>query len=719
MNEKRDRAHSPGHLLIVDDDALLRGMATKTLLHAGFEVSEAASGEDALARIGEASYDLILLDVMMSGLDGYEVCQRIRAMVQGARVPILMLTGLNDTASIELAYANGATDFITKPINWTLLSHKVRYALRASTAGEAMRRGRESLARAQSLAAMGNWTVFADGRMETSAELLRLFGIPVERDGSTSANSFLELVMAADRDRVSSARALLAHDGTPYQLEYRIRRDDGAVRTLFEQAAPVLDEPGRRRRVDGITQDITERVQAQERIQQLAHYDGTTGLKNRQFFAQLAAPLLDRAARNGTGCAVLHMDIDRFKGVNDAFGRSQGDLVLKTVAERLRSWIRGSDLASAGQGPADRGMLASVGGNAFNLLITDLAGQEQATIVAQRLLKVIAEPIVVQSQALVMSASIGIAFFPSDAQDFPGLTHCAEQAVHAAKEAGRAQHRFFDEQMNAHAASRMRLEANLRRAIDQNELRLHFQPKVDANSGAIVGAEALVRWQHSERGMIPPSEFIPLAEETGLILPMTDWVLKTACRSLREWSDAGLASIPLSVNLAATSLTGMTLVGKLDALMQCFDLQPECLMLEVTETMLMRDIESSVALLETLRARGYGLSLDDFGTGYSSMSYLKRLPLDELKIDRAFVTDAARGGRDGALAAAIIALGREFALQVVAEGVETLEQSSFLLRRGCNLQQGYLFAKPMPAEAFVQLLQRGSIALAPIIESAV
>jgi diguanylate cyclase (GGDEF)-like protein/PAS domain S-box-containing protein len=705
--------------LIVDDDALLRGMAAKTLLHAGFQVSEAASGEDALARIGEVPYDVILLDVMMSGIDGYEVCQRIRAMEHGARVPILMLTGLNDTASIELAYSHGATDFITKPINWTLLSHKVRYALRASTAAEAMRRGRESLARAQSLAGMANWTVFADGRIETSAELLRLFGIPGERDGSTSTNTFLELVMPADRDRVGSARARLAHDGTPYQLEYRIKRDDGTVRTLFEQAAPVPDEPGRCKRFDGITQDITERVQAQERIQQLAHYDGTTGLPNRQFFAQLAAPSLERAARSGTGCAVLHLDIDRFKSVNDAFGRSQGDLVLKTVAERLRSWIRGSDLASTGQRPADRGMLASVGGNAFNLVITDLAGQEQATIVAQRLLKVIAEPIIVESQSLVMSASIGIAFFPNDAQDFPGLTHCAEQAVHAAKDAGRAQHRFFDEQMNAHAASRLRLEASLRGAIDQNELRLHFQPKVDANSGAVVGAEALVRWQHSERGIIPPGEFIPLAEETGLILPLTDWVLETACRSLREWSDAGLPIVPLSVNLAAPSLTGVALVGKLDALMRRFDLQPECLMLEVTETMLMRDIESGVVLLETLRARGYGLSLDDFGTGYSSMSYLKRLPLDELKIDRAFVTDAARGGRDGALAAAIIALGREFALQVVAEGVETLEQSSFLLRRGCNLQQGYLFARPMPAEAFARLLRRGSIDLAPVIESAV
>ena len=263
--------------------------------------------------------------------------------------------------------------------------------------------------------------------------------------------------------------------------------------------------------------------------------------------------------------------------------------------------------------------------------------------------------------------------------------------------------------MNARAASRLLLEADLRRAISHDELRLHFQPKVDASGGAIVGAEALVRWQHPERGLVPPGEFISLAEETGLILPMTEWVLESACRSLREWSDAGLPSLPLSVNLAASSLADVTLVGKLDALMQRFGLAPASLMLEMTETTLMSDAESGVALLERLRARGYGLSLDDFGTGYSSLSYLKRFPVDELKIDRSFVTDAALGGRDGALAAAIIALGRELGLQVVAEGVETPEQSAFLLRRGCRLQQGYLFSRPLTAQAFQSLLRAGSI----------
>jgi diguanylate cyclase (GGDEF)-like protein len=697
------------HLLIVDDDALLRGMAASTLVHAGFAVSEASGGDDALARIAERQFDLILLDVMMPGLDGYEICRRIRAMPAGGRVPILMLTGLNDTASIELAYRHGATDFISKPINWTLLSYKVRYALRASAAAEAMRHGRESLARAQSLAAMGNWTVLPDGRMEASAQLLRLFGMPVVVDDVSYADTFLEFVLAEDRETVRRARAHLQNDGTPYQLTFRIRRNDGAVRTLFEQAAPLVTEPGDPARIEGITQDVTERVQAEERIQELAHYDAATGLPNRKFFAELAGPSLERAARSGTGCAVMHVDIDRFKGVNDAFGRAAGDAVLKTVAERLRSWTRNSDLASVDQGPSERGMLASVGGNGFTLLITDLDGQEQATVVAQRLSRAIAQPISVESQSLVLTASIGIAFFPGDAHDLSGLLRCAEQALNAAKEAGRAQYRYFDEQMNARAASRLKLEADLRRAIGREELSLYFQPKVDANSGAVIGAEALLRWRHPERGMVPPTEFIAVAEETGLILPLTDWVLESACRSMREWRDAGLPEVPLSVNLAAPSLTGIALALKLDTLMQRFDLSPKCLTLEITETVLMQDVTASIGLLQALRERGYGVSLDDFGTGYSSLSYLKRFPLDELKIDRSFVTDAASGGRDSALAAAIIALGREFGLHVVAEGVETREQSDFLLRRGCNAQQGYLFSKAVPNREFVEILRAGFI----------
>ena len=697
------------HLLLVDDDALLRTIAAKTLRHARFRVSEAASGEDALAQFEQHDFDLVLLDVMMPGLDGYEVCRRIRATAWGARVPILILTGLDDTGSIERAYAHGATDFITKPINWTLLSHRVVYALRASAAAEAMLRSREGLARAQSLARMGNWAVTPDGHFECSAEQYRIYGVPSDFDLRSFAGSADKRVVAADRERVSGARARMAKQGVPYQLEFQIVREDGAIRTVFEQAASVPAAHGRGVRFEGITQDITERVQAAQRIRQLAFYDETTGLPNREFFAELAQPLVEAAARDRGRCAMLHLDLDRFVRINDAFERSSGDAVLKAVAGRLRSFLCGADPASRATAEAEQVVLARVGANAFTLLVTDLAGPEQAAAVAQQLLDAVAQPIEVESRSLVLTASIGIALFPDHARDLQDLRRCAEQALQAAKAAGRARFRFFDQHMHTRAASRLVMEADLRRAITQDELRLYFQPKVDAATGTIVAAEALVRWQHPERGLVPSGEFIPLAEETGLILPLTDWVLEAACRSLRRWSDAGLPGVRLSVNLAAASVADHTLTDKLDRLMQRYQLDPASLMLEMTETMLVHDVEPVISLLETLRVRGYGMSLDDFGTGYSSLSYLQYLPVDELKIDRAFVTHAPRGRRDGALAIAIIALARELGLQVVAEGVETPEQSAFLLERGCNVQQGYLFSRPLPVAAFEQLLRDGAI----------
>ena len=724
MTDAKSEAKAPAaavaHLLVVDDDMLLRSMAVKALKHAGFTVSDASSGEDALEKFAAHPYDLVLLDVMMPGLDGYEVCLRMRAMPKGARVPILMLTGLHDTESIELAYSNGATDFITKPINWTLLSHRVRYALRASAAAETMRRNNEVLARAQRMANMGTWQAYKSRGMVFSEQLIALFHMPPDQVAIASNDLILARVIDDDRSRVKAARDLLASQGKAYQLEYQLKRFDGAIRTVFEQAALILDESGKPTGMEGITQDITERAQAQAQIRQLENFDAITGLPNRKYFAELARVPLEWSRRNGSLCALAHIDIDRFKGVNDAFGRAEGDVVLQTLAERLMVWTRtasqdglsapsGGIAGAANANGGTKAVLARVGSNAFTLLLSNIASQEQASKVALRLLKAIGQPITIQGQSLVMSASIGIALFPNDAALLPALSGCAEQALYAAKSAGRSQHRFFDEQMNAQAANRLVIESDLRRAIGDGELRLHFQPKVDAVTGKIVGAEALVRWQHRERGLVPPNEFIPMAEETGLILPLTDWVLECACANLRDWIDAGLPAVRISVNLAAPSLTDPQLIDKLDALMARFRLAPDSLTLEVTETMVMGDVEHSIALLEQLRARGYSLSLDDFGTGYSSLSYLKRLTMDELKIDRSFVIECAAGGRDGALAAAIIALGQELGLRIVAEGIETPEQSAFLLRHGCNVQQGFLFSRPVTPAVFETMLQTSTI----------
>jgi len=460
------------------------------------------------------------------------------------------------------------------------------------------------------------------------------------------------------------------------------------------------------------------RVAAELRALRLAHYDEVTGLPNRRLFAELAAPALERSRRSGVGCAVLHVEIDRLGGVNDIYGRGQGDLVLAGIAQRLRSCIRGGDLAAIDPIAKESGVVARLGDSAFSVLIADLEGQERASVVAQRLLAAVAQPITVDAQSMMLSASIGIAMFPGDALDMVSLTRCAEQTARVAADAGGAQHKFFDEALDVRAKARVVLEAELRQAIQTEQLRLHYQPKVDARTGRLVGAEALVRWQHPERGLLPPGDFIALAEESGLIVPLTDWVLHAACQSLRRWSDDGLPSLPLSVNLPASGLADARLLDQLDGLMRHYGLQPACLMLELTETMVMRDVAAAIGVLDSLRSMGFGLSLDDFGTGYSSLSHLKRLPMSELKIDRAFITDVARGGRDGALAAAIITLGSELGLQVVAEGVETREQSEFLIGRGCALQQGYLFSKPVTQAVFEQMLGTGTTRAAEVMATA-
>lgn len=450
------------------------------------------------------------------------------------------------------------------------------------------------------------------------------------------------------------------------------------------------------------------RLAAEQRALRLAHYDEVTGLPNRRLFSELAAPALARSARTASGCAVMHVEIGRLSGVNDVYGRDRSDAVLAGIAQRLRACIRSGDLAAVTAIDEDAGVVARLGDNAFSILIADLADQARASLVAHRMLAAVAQPIEVDAQFIVVTASVGIAMFPSDGVDMDSLTRRAEQAARVAVSAGCATHKFFDEALNARVKERVVLETELREAICAGQLCLHYQPKVDARNGRLVGAEALVRWQHPQRGLVPPSMFIALAEESGLITPMTDWVLHEACRSLRRWSDQGLPASRLSVNLPASSLADDNIVEQLERLMRQYRLQPSCLMLELTETMVMRDEVAALTVLDDLRAMGFALSLDDFGTGHSSLSRLKRLPMSELKIDRTFITDVARGGRDGALAAAVITLGSELGLEVVAEGVETKEQSDFLIGRGCPLQQGYLFSKPVPQAAYEQMLTTGT-----------
>jgi diguanylate cyclase (GGDEF)-like protein/PAS domain S-box-containing protein len=680
-------------------------MAAGTLRHAGFEVVEADCGEQALIDFSGASFDLVLLDVVMGGADGFEVCRRLRALPQPQPVPIVMLTGLNDSDTIAQAYEAGATDFITKPIQWALLPQRVRYGLRVSAASAAAARSRDSLVRAQRLAHMGNWEFSLHGAMRCSDELARIFGAPADAMQCASPQMFLSRVCVADRARVAEARAA-AMRGQPYQLTFSIERFDGSERIVAEHAVPLCDGLGRQIGVEGITQDITERVEAERQIRQLALHDGLTGLPNRQFFLELATPTLERAKRAGALCAVLHLDVDDFKTVNDALGRASGDMLLRIVAERLEQGTRGSDITSVGATARAAEVVARIGANAFTMMLYDIGHPENAASAAARLIRLLQRPISMQGRPVVLGASVGIALYPRDGHSAPELAAHAEQALYAAKKAGRSQQRYYDEAMNVAAQERLARETELRLAIEHDQLRLHFQPKIDAGSGLIVGVEALVRWMHPERGMIPPASFIPLAEETGLIHPLTDWVFNAACR----WRlDPGRPARRAGVHQHGQPLLPLAgLVERLSTLVQRHGLQPSMLALEVTESILMDDNEQAASRLHALRDLGFKLSLDDFGTGFSSLSYVKRFPIDELKIDRSFVQDLAAGGKDLALVASIVTLGACWAWWWWPKAWRPKARPRRCWRRAAACTRASCTRRPVAADALVGRLRHGA-----------
>lgn len=430
------------------------------------------------------------------------------------------------------------------------------------------------------------------------------------------------------------------------------------------------------------------RRQAEERVRHLAHYDELTGLPNRSMFNQRLAHALAQARRNDKPLAILFIDLDRFKNINDTLGHDAGDRVLKEVAERLRSCLRESDTAGR------------LGGDEFVVLIEELSQPVYVAGVAQKILAAVAKPLILDAQEFHLTASIGISAYPDDSKDMQSLLKNADIAMYRAKEQGRNNYQFYSAQMNVHTLERLALESNLRRALERNEFLLHYQPKVDIGSGRITGMEALVRWQQPAKPLILPAQFISLAEETGLIVPIGEWVLKTACAQNKSWQEHGLPPLRVAVNLSARQFGHETLLQDVARVLNETGLDPTALEFEITESMVMHNPEHAVKLLTKLKAMGIQLSIDDFGTGYSSLNYLKRFPIDSVKIDRSFIQDLPGDGDDAAITRAIIAMAHSLRLKVIAEGVETEEQLSFLRNHGCDEMQGNYFSKPLPENEF-------------------
>jgi len=687
-------------VMVVDDDDAVRLLARETLEHSGFAVWDAGSGEQALEVFEDKRPDIVLLDVMMPGVNGFCVCSEIRRTMCGRDTPVLMMTGLDDLESIDCAYEAGATDFITKPINWHILRYRVSYMLRASGALDQLRESKAGLAHAQSLAHIGSWEWdLATGEIRCSEEVYSICCTDGERNGNPILDQVHELDRSFVRNSIDDAIAKRA----PLSFDYRILLGGTVERTLHAELVTVLDESGEPICLTGTVQDITERKHAEEQIRLLAYYDALTGLPNRRFFLQQLEQALLFANRNDRMIAVLFLDLDRFKLVNDTLGHGVGDRLLQDVADRLLRCVRRGDCLARADEEGPPSLVSRLGGDEFTIMLSEIDHFQDVARVARRILDAVSLPYALEGQEVFISTSIGISLYPFDACTASDLIRNADGAMYHAKEQGRNGYQIYDESMNAKALERIILESQLHKALKDEEFTIFYQPQVSTRTGQVVGIEALVRWNSRELGLVEPGRFLPLAEEIGLVIQIDQWVMMHACRQHKIWIDAGLPPVTLALNISGQHFMKNELLETVLAILADSGLDPGLLELELTEGVLMAHTEKTVKTLKALKGMGVRLAIDDFGTGFSSLAYLKRFPLDVLKIDRSFINEITTDPDDAAITLATIEMAHTLKLQVIAEGVETQAQLDFLQKNGCDIYQGYLFSRPIPPEEIPNL----------------
>ncbi|TKC87167.1 EAL domain-containing protein [Trinickia terrae] len=682
-------------VLIVDDDAMTRLLVVETLEPEGFRVEETEGPQEGIDAFLRHRPALVLLDVEMPGGDGFECCRRLRALPEGRLVPIVMLTGNDDDESIARAFDAGATDFVSKPMRWKLLGYRIRYLLRGAATLEKLATAQSSLTYAQTLAHLGNWEYQA-GRPDGywSPELYRILGLDPECTPATF-DRLLQSVPADEQPLLIQSFTSLRTEGTAFSLEHRLIHADGTEHHVLHQAESDRD-PSRAIVLRGIVQDITERKMQQGRIEYLANHDALTGLPNRNLLSDRMEQAMLQARRTRQLVAVMLLDLDRFKYVNDNFGHSVGDSLLQAVSVRLKAALRDGDT------------VARLGGDEFVVMLVNLRASADAEKIARHILGTFVAPFALEGHDLHMTTSVGVSVYPADGADAESLLKTADAALYCAKERGRNCYSFYTRELGTRVEEQAELENALHQALANNELELHYQPKVDLKTGQISGVEALIRWRRPGIGVIPPDRFIPIAEETGLILPIGEWVLRAACAQAVAWHREGHPPIPVAVNLSARQFRQQNVADMVRATLEETGLAPARLELELTESVLMQDRNTIAHTLRELKALGVMLSLDDFGTGYSSLSYLKDLPIDVVKIDKSFLSDVTTSAEGASLTRSIIAMAESLHMATVAEGVETEGQLSFLNRHRCHAMQGYYFSHPVTGPEIAEMLSAGT-----------
>jgi len=544
-------------------------------------------------------------------------------------------------------------------------------------------------------AILGIFQSTPDGKfLSVNPALAKMAGYDSPQDFHNSVHCATELYVGLKRRE--ELHKLIMAQRIVRDFEIEVRGKDGRERTISLNVRAMADREGTNFYLEGTVQDITERKAAEARVQFLAYYDALTGLPNRTLFEDRLAKALANARRRRERVAVLWLDLDNFKTINDSLGHSVGDLLLKQVGERLQKYVRAQDT------------VAKVGGDEFVFALINPGHISRAAAAAERIRRAVAGEFEVQGHVLNVTCSIGISLFPYHGKDGETLIKNAAAAMHCAKENGRNNFRFFTRKLNARAVERLALQNSLRVALEKTEFFLVYQPQVEIATGRITGAEALLRWRHPELGLVAPGKFIPVAEDSGLIVPIGEWVLKTACAQARHWQELGLPALPIAVNVSAVQLRQERFLPVIRRVLDETGLAPQYLELEITEGVLLSNAGKTLSMLQQLASMGLPLSIDDFGTGYSSLSYLKDLPVCKLKIDRSFIRAMTVNPRDAAITAAVISMGNSLNLKVIAEGVENEEQMSFLRAHHCDEIQGYYFSKPLEADDFAKKLRSTS-----------
>ena len=717
-------------LLLVDDRPENLLALESALEDLDCQVFKATSGNEALRMVLKHNFALALLDVQMPGMDGFEVAELMRGKRESRQIPIIFVTAINkEQRHVFKGYETGAVDYLFKPLDMNILKSKAKIfielhrqksllELQAEKLEQQMKGLTQEIARRKQVeetlreseerhrtvleSAPDPVVVYdIDGTVTyLNPAFTRVFGWALSESGGQNID-FVPVEYLPDAQRIFRR---LKGGETISGIETCRLTKDGKKMQVSISGAGFFDSQAILQGSVITIQDITERKKTEEEIKFIAFHDVLTGLPNRKsFYMRLEDQLfpphnqsdVERRRVGGSKQALLFLDLDKFKYVNDTLGHDVGDSLLKVVATRIKDCVRKSD------------DVFRLSGDEFTILLNDFTDDVDVVKVAEKIREAVARPYHIKDHEIYITISIGISVYPDDGEDVESLVKNADMAMYAAKEEQQG-YRFFTEEMNQKALERMRIESSLRTALQDDQFAVYYQPLVNTRN-QIVGMEALLRWHHPEWGLLNPSKFIPIAEETGTIIPIGKWVLSTVCHQTKQWYDMGYKDFYVAVNLSTRQFREPDLVETVEQILETTGLPPDYLKLEVTESGIMENPEDAMVKMKVLQAKGIHFSIDDFGTGYSSLSYLKQYPIDTLKIDRSFVMDFLTNKDDREIIKTIIAMANNLDMDTVAEGIETPEQQEFLTHQGCQVMQGYYFGRPMPAKNVEELLDTGGV----------